>query len=139
MYHSDRGGSVLWSAGFAFIVCCLEITSPLSCVLFLRSTVADTVPGPLSLWDTGLTCGFSGGADVAGIVLGIISWGGGDTSSFSTVLGNARAVLGLFIWDVGVTGGFSSVWVSAGGLSRIEGALSRAAARLKTWEADTSR
>lgn len=109
MYYSDRGGSVLWSAGSAFVVCCLVTTSLLSCVLFLGSAVAGSVPGPLSWWDRGLTWGVSGDADVAEIVLGIVSWGCGDTRTFSRVLGNVVAVLGLFFWDVVVRGGFSRV------------------------------
>ncbi len=136
--YSDRGGSVLWSAGSGFVVCCLELASPLFCVLFLTSTVAGTVPRPFSLWDGGLTWGFSRDSDAAGIVLGVFSWLGGDTSSFSSVWGNAGAVLGLFFQDVGVTGGFSMVWVSTGGLSRMDRALSRAAAGLKSWGDDAS-
>lgn len=116
-------------------MCCLETTSSPSCVLFLTSTVNGTVPGLFSLWDRGLTLGFSGDADAAGVVLGVFSWGCGDTSSFSRVWGNAGAVLGLFFWDVGVTGGFSRVW---GGLSGMGGALSEAAARLKSRGAEAS-
>lgn len=138
MYYSDRGSSVLWSAGSAFVVCCLKTTSPLSCVLFLRSAVAGAVPGPGSLWDRGLTWGFSGDADAAVIVLGILSWGGGDTSSFSRVWGNVGVVLGLNFWVVGVARCFSGVWVRVGGLSRMDRALSVAAGGLKSRGADTS-
>lgn len=113
-------------------MCCLEKASPLSCVLFLRSTVAGAVPGSFSSW------GISGDAGVSGIVLGIFSWADGDTSSFSTVWGDTGAVLGLFFCDVGVTGGFSRVWLSAAALSRMDGALLRAAAGLMSPRDDAS-
>lgn len=96
------------------------------------------MPGLFFLWDRELNWGFSGDSDAAGIVLGVSSWGGGDTSSFSRVWGKAEAVLGLFFSDVGVTGGLSRVWVSAGGLSRMEGALSRAAVGLTSRGTDVS-
>ena len=115
--YSDRGGSVLWSAGSAFIVCCLKSASPLSSVLFPRSIVAGAVPGLIFLW----------------VVLEVLSWSGGDTSSLSRV----GTVLGLFFWVVEVTGGFSSVGVRAGGLSWEDKALLRAATGVKSRDADT--
>lgn len=100
--------------------------------------MAVNVPGVPSLWDKDCTWGVSRDSDAAGIVLGVFSWGGGDTSRFSRGWGNAGAVLGLFFWDLGVKGGFSMVSVRAGGLSRMDGALLRAAAGLKSWGADAS-
>lgn len=130
--YSDRGGSVLWSAGSAWAVCCLEAASPLSCVLFLRSAAAAIVPEALSFWAGGLTRGLSGDTDAAGAAPGDFSWGGGDTSSFSRVGGNVGAVPGLFFWEARGTGGFSRVWVRAGSRSRTEGALLRPSVGLKS-------
>lgn len=124
--YSERGGSVLWSAASAFVVCCLESASPLSCVLFPTSTVAANVPGLFFLWGRGLTWGR---CRVSGeIVLGVLSWGGGGTSVGPRRWAKAGAVLGLFSWDVGVMAGFS----------RVGGALSGAAAGLKSLGADAS-
>ena len=122
--YSERGGSVLWSAGSAFIVCCLETASPLSFVLFPTSAVAANVPGLFFMWGRGLTWGRVSEE----IVLGVFSWGGGDTSVFSRRWEKAGAVPGLFSWDVGVTAGFS----------KVGGALSGAAAGLKSLGADAS-
>lgn len=86
-----EGGSVLWSAGSAFVVCCLETASPLSCVPLPTSTTAANVPGLFFPW---------GGGGLA--------WGRCRVSD--------EIVPGPLAWDVGVREGFSKV---GGGLSAV--------------------
>lgn len=105
--YSDGGGSVLWSAGSAFIVCGLETARPPP-----ASAVAGDVPGLCLLWDRGLTLGCSG--DRVCVALGLFSPGVG----FSKVCGDGGAT-GLFFSHVAGKAAFlSGLSVAAGGLSR---------------------
>lgn len=105
--YSDGGGSVLWSAGSAFIVCGLETARPPP-----ASAVAGDVPGLCLLWDRGLTLGRSG--DRVCVALGLFSPGVG----FSKVCGDGGATGLLFSHVAGKAGFLSGLSVAAGGLSR---------------------